>query len=436
MLKHLLGLVFATLVTGFILPAVALAASVTMLDRVLVVVDDDIITLGEFESALNSMQNKFSATGEKRPPEKILKQQVLEQLVYEKLLQLHAKNTGINVTQAMLNQAMQRLAAQNNLTVPQILQKLKEDGVSEEVFKENLKSQLLAQRVIDRDVKGQVSVLESEIDGVLKNVAKNKPDRIYNLSHIMLKVNENATAAELEKGRERGGNLRRRILDGNISFDAAVRIYSGAANSEDGGSLGWKTRDQLPALFAAALEGMQEGGISEPLVSPGGIHLLKLNQVKGSKQQLATQTRARHILFKATNKVDVEHAISEMQKVRQRIQSGEDFTVLATEISQDSGSAIKGGELGWLNKGDTVPGFEKAMDALNVGEISPPIVSQFGVHLIQVEARRSLDVSEQKRRNVVRQQIGKRKVAERYDQFLKQLKSAAFIEYRVPVDEL
>ena len=436
MLKNLLGRVLAMLVAGFILPVIAVAAPVTMLDRVLVVVDDDIITLGEFESALNSMQSKISASGEKPPPEKIIKEQVLEQLVFEKLLQLHAKNTGINVTDAMLNQAMQRLAAQNNLTVPQILQKLKEDGVSEEAFEENLRRQLLAQRVIDRDVKGKVSVLESEIDGVLKNVAANKPDRIYNLSHIMLTVNEDATPAELEKGRERGANLRRRILDGNISFDAAVRTFSGAANSDDGGSLGWKTRDQLPVLFADALDGLQEGGISEPLVSPGGIHLLKLNQVKGGKQQLVTQTRARHILFKATNKVDIDHGTSEMQKIRQRILDGEDFAVLATEISQDSGSAIKGGELGWLNKGDTVPGFEQAMDALSVGEISPPVTSQFGVHLIQVEERRTLDVSEQKRRDVVRQQIGKRKVSERYDQFLKQLNSAAFIEYRVPVDEL
>jgi len=436
MLKYLLGLVIAMLLLGSTLPVVAQTAPVTMLDRVLVVVDDDIITLGEFETALNNMQNKLTATAETIPPEKILKEKVLEQLVFEKLLQLHAKSTGINITDAMLTQAMERLAKQNNLTVPQILQKLNEDGISEEIFKEELKDQLLVQQVIERDVKRQVSVLESEIDGVLKNVAAAQPDRVYNLSHIMLPVNEDASAGELEEVRERGVVLRRRILDGNISFDVAVRTYSGAANSEDGGSLGWKTRAQLPALFADALEGMQEGGISEPLVSPGGIHLLKLNQLKGSKQQLVKQTRARHILFKAQNKVDIEHAKLEMQKVRDRIIAGEDFGELATAISQDPGSAIKGGELGWLNKGDTVPAFEQAMDALQVDEISLPIVSQFGVHLIQLEERRMLDVSEQKRRDVIRQQIGKRKLAEKYDQFLKQLKSGAFIEYRVPVDEI
>jgi len=436
MLKYLLSLLTAMLLLGSMFPVVLLAESVTMLDRVLVVVDDDIITLGEFESALNSMQSKLAASGEKSPSEKILKEKVLEQLVFEKLLQLHAKNTGINVTDAMLQQAMERLAKQNNLTVPQILQKLKEQGISEETFKEDLKNQLLVQRAIERDVRRQVSVLDSEVDGVLKNVAAARPDRTYNLSHIMLPVNEEASPAELEKGRERGISLRRRILEGKISFDTAARKYSRAPDSEKGGNLGWKTKDQLPALFANALEGMQEGDISKPLVSPGGIHLLKLNQLKGSKQQLVNQTRARHILFKAKNKVDIEHAKLEMQKIRKRILAGEDFGELAAEVSQDTGSAVKGGELGWLNKGDTVPGFEQGMDALQVGEISQPIVSQFGVHLIQLEERRLLDVSEQKRRDVIRQQIGKRKVAEKYNQFLKQLKSGAYIEYRVPIDEM
>jgi peptidyl-prolyl cis-trans isomerase SurA len=225
-------------------------------------------------------------------------------------------------------------------------------------------------------------------------------------------------------------------LNGKISFEAAARNYSQAGNADAGGTLGWKTADQLPGLFADALKDMKEGDISLPLVSPGGIHLLKLNQLKGSKQLMVDQARARHILLKASNKVDIQYAISEMEKIRQRILAGEDFGVLAAELSQDTGSAIKGGELGWLNKGDTVPGFEKAMDALQIGEISQPVVSQFGVHLIQLEDRRSIDASEQKRRDAVRQQIGKRKVAEKYDQFLKQLKSRAYIDYRTPLDEI
>jgi peptidyl-prolyl cis-trans isomerase SurA len=431
----------SSLFAGILLVMVSSLAGVSgaqamMLDRVLVVVNDDIITYGEYEAALNAMRKKLESVGEQIPPEKLLKERVLEQLVFEKLLQLHAADTGINVTDSMLDQAMKNLAKQNNMSVQQLLAQLKKDGFSVAEFKENLKDQLLVQRVIDRDVKGSISVLESEVDGVLRNVSKAQPDRAYNVSNIQLPVNEDATAEELEKGRQRGNQLRQRILNGKISFEAAARNYSQAGNADAGGTLGWKTADQLPGLFADALKDMKEGDISLPLVSPGGIHLLKLNQLKGSKQLMVDQARARHILLKASNKVDIQYAISEMEKIRQRILAGEDFGVLAAELSQDTGSAIKGGELGWLNKGDTVPGFEKAMDALQIGEISQPVVSQFGVHLIQLEDRRSIDASEQKRRDAVRQQIGKRKVAEKYDQFLKQLKSRAYIDYRTPLDEI
>jgi peptidyl-prolyl cis-trans isomerase SurA len=437
MLKNLSGLLAGILLLFISLPGGAQAAQATMLDRVLVVVNDDIITLGEFEAALNGMRKQLVSAGKEMPPEKLLKEKVLEQLVFEKLLQLHAVETGINVTDVMLDRAMENLAKKNNMSVPQVLAQLKEDGISEAVFKENLRNQLLVQRVIDRDVKGSVSVLDSEVDGILRNMSQAQPDRVYNVSLIQLPVSEEASPAEIEQGVQKGREIRQRIVAGNISFEEAARSYSVAGNADDGGALGWKTVDKLPALFADALKEMNEDDISSPLVSPGGIFLLRLNQLKGDQnQQIVSQSRARHILLKATNKVDIQHAKTELEKIRQKVLAGEDFGILAAEISQDPGSAIKGGELGWLNKGDTVPEFEKAMDNLQVGEISQPIVSQFGVHLIQLEERREIDISEQKRRDAIRQQIGKRKVAEKYDQFLKQLKSRAYIDYRTPLNEI
>jgi len=414
----------------------AVDAQAMMLDRVLVVVNDDIITYGEFDSALKAMRNKLETVDEPLPPENILKEKVLEQLVFEKLLQLHAVETGINITDEMLNKAIENLAKQNNLTVAEVLDQLKRDGMSETEFRKNLGEQMLIQRVIDRDVKGSISVLDSEVDGILRNISQAQPSRVYDISNIQLPVNEEPTPAQLEKGRQSASKLRQRILGGQISFEAAARSYSQAGNAEEGGALGWKSDEQLPALFADALKDMNEGDISQPLVSPGGIHLLKLNKLKGSKQQLVVQVKARHILLKATNKIDIEHAVSEMNKIREEIIAGEDFAVLAAEFSQDTGSAIKGGELGWMGEGETVPAFEKAMNALKPSEISQPVVSQFGVHIIQLQDRRKIDVSEQKRRDSIRQQIGKRKVAEKYDQFLKQLKLKAYIDYRIPVDEL
>ena len=436
MLKPLYGLFAGILLLTASSFGMAIDARAMMLDRVLVVINDDIITYGEFDSALKSMRNKLETVDEPLPPENILKEKVLEQLVFEKLLQLHAVETGINITDDMLNKAIENLAKQNNLTVPQVLEQLQRDGISEAEFRKNLKEQMLVQRVIDRDVKGSVAVLDSEVDGILRNISQDQPSRVYEISNIQLPVNEEPTPAQLEKNRQSANELRQRILNGTISFEVAARSYSQAGNAEDGGALGWKSDEQLPALFADALKDMNEGDISEPLVSPGGIHLLKLSKLKGSKKLLVEQIKARHILLKATNKVDIEHAVSEMNKIREKIISGEDFAVLAIELSQDTGSAIKGGELGWMSKGETVPAFEKAMNALQQNEISQPVVSQFGVHIIQLQDRRKVDVSEQKRRNSIRQQIGKRKVAEKYDQFLKQLKLKAYIDYRTPLDEI
>lgn len=423
------------LILMFIAGAPAVAQTM-MLDRVMVVVNDDIITFGEYEAALSETRNKIASTDEQAPPEELLKEKVLEQLVYEKLLQQHAAETGVNVTSDMINQAMESLAKQNNMSVSQVKEQLRQDGISEEMFEEGLKNQLLIQRVIERDVKQSISVTDSEVDGVLRNISKQQPDRIYNISNIQLAVKEDASSEELEKARLRGEELRDSIMQGKISFSNAAIKYSQAGNAADGGELGWKKSDQLPALFADALKNMNEGQISEALVSPAGIHLLRLNELKGSKQLLVNQTRARHILLRATSKVDIDHAISQLQQVKENILAGADFGAQATDISQDPGSAIKGGELGWLSKGDTVAAFESAMDALQIGEISQPVVSQFGVHLIQVEERRKIDVSEQQRRDAVRQEIGQRKVKERYEQFLKQLKSGAYIDYRVPLEDI
>ena len=358
MLKSLSGL-FAGIILLIITPfAGSPEAQAKMLDRVLVVVNDDIITYGEFERALSSMRTQLASTGEQMPPESVIKEKVLEQLVFEKLLQLHAVDTGLKVTDAMMDQAMENLAKQNNMTVPQVMAQLKQDGINEDEFKQSVKNQLLVQRVIERDVKQSISVQDSEVDGLLRNIATDQPDRIYNLSNIQLPVREDASSAELEQVRLRAEELRQSIIQGKISFPVAARKYSQAGNASDGGELGWKKADQLPTLFADALKNMQEGGISQPLVSPAGIHLLKLNELKGSKQLLVDQTRARHILLQAVNKVDIEHAVSQLQTVRQEIIDGADFAVIAADISQDPGSAVIGGELGCMKKGDTVPAFE------------------------------------------------------------------------------
>jgi peptidyl-prolyl cis-trans isomerase SurA len=407
-----------------------------MLDRVLVVVNDDIITLDDLENAITDMRGKLRAAGEAVPGTSELKQQVLEQLVLEKLLYQRAIETGVNIGPNMLDNAVEKVARQNNLSAAQLMSKLESEGISADQFREELRKQLLVQAVIDRDIKSNITVLDSEVDGILRNLPGGQQNRAYNVSTIQFAVAENSSAEEMERVISKANDIRSRLIRDETSFASAAKKFSSADNAEQGGELGWKTTDQLPDLFANTLKKMNKGEISEPLKTPAGIYLLKLNDLKGSQQQLVEQTRARHILLKATNKVDINHAKKELLDIRNRVISGEDFVSIATEISQDTASAIKGGELGWLSPGDTVAAFQNAMDALEPGEISQPVVSQFGVHLIQVEERRKLDVSEQQRKNLVREQVAKRKIAEKYDQYMKQLKSWAYIDYRVPLEEI
>jgi len=229
---------------------IALPVQAQMLDRVLVVVNDDIITLGEFEKALTEMRSKLAQAGQAAPSERELREKVIEQMVFEKLLQLHAGDTGINVSEAMLDEATKNLARQNNLSEEQLYRQLKADNISTEEFRKNLKNQLLIQRVIDRDVKRQISVLDSEVDAILGNLSQGQANRSYNISHIQLAINDETSADEIEKVTQRGDDLRRQILAGEISFEDAAIRYSRAATAEDGGKLGWKTKAQLPALFA------------------------------------------------------------------------------------------------------------------------------------------------------------------------------------------
>jgi peptidyl-prolyl cis-trans isomerase SurA len=419
-----------------ILAGTVVPAQAVMLDRVLVVVNDDIITMDDLENAITDMRGKLRAAGEPMPGESELKKQVLEQLVLEKLLYQRAIETGVNIGPNMLDNAVEKVARQNNLSANQLMNKLESEGISADQFREELRKQLLVQAVIDRDIKGNITVLDSEVDGILRNLPGGQQNRVYNISTIQFAVAENASAEEMERVTSRANDIRSRLIRDETSFASAAKKFSSADNAAQGGELGWKTTDQLPDLFANTLKKMNKGEISEPLKTPAGIYLLKLNDLKGSQQQLVEQTRARHILLKATNKVDINHAKKELLDIRKRVLSGEDFASIATEISQDTASAIKGGELGWLSPGDTVAAFQNAMDALEPGEISQPVVSQFGVHLIEVEERRSLDVSEQQRKNLVREQVAKRKIAEKYDQYMKQLKSWAYIDYRVPLEEI
>lgn len=409
------------------------------LDRVLAVVNDDIITMRELEEQAGITKARMKQQGTPMPDENILLQKVLEKLVFEKLQVQSARDAGVVISEDMIDQALNSVAQRNNLTIDQVLSKLKEEGVSEKVFRQNLKDQLAVQAIVDRDVKGRITVSDSEVDAMLEQLGQSgQSDRIYNLSHILISTPDDASQDDIRATISRAEDLLNNIRSGELTFSGAAVRYSDAPDGIDGGELGWKTPDQLPAIFSEALSSMDKGDISPILRSPNGIHILFLQDLKGAgtETQMVTQTSARHILISAKSPVEVRDAQARIAEMRAEILAGKDFAELALNNSEDPGSAAKGGELGWMNKGETVPAFEQAMDSLEPGELSEPVVSQFGVHLIQLNGRREVDVSDQLRREKVRTQIANRKTEERFDQWLRELKAKAYIDYRIPLDEL
>ena len=432
----MMSLLRTLLLFFFILPV---QAQNIPLDRVLAVVNDDIITMQELEEQAGIAKAQLKQQGTPVPDDNTLRQKVLEKLVFEKLQVQAAKDAGVIISEEMIDQALGNVAQRNRLTVEQVLAKVRQEGVNETVFRQSLKDQLAVQSIIDREVKGRVSVTEGEVDAMLDRMQQSgNSNRSYNLSHILITTSDDASQDEILAAIAKAEEVAARIRSGELSFEGAAVNYSDAQDGIDGGGLGWRTPDQLPALFTEALETMQKGDVSPILRSPNGVHILKLNDIKGAdvETQMASQTSARHILISAETPVDVRAAQERMAQLREDILAGADFAELALQNSEDPGSAAKGGELGWLNKGETVPAFEQAMDALEPGELSEPVVSQFGVHLIQVNERREVDVSDKLRRDKVRTQIANRKSEERYEQWLRELKARAYINYRIPLDEL
>ena len=418
--------------------AAAYAESIP-LDRVLAVVNDDIITMQELKEQVGVTRARMRQQGTPMPDENLLQQKVLEKLVFEKLQVQSAKEAGVVISEDMIDQALNNVAQRNNLSIDQVLGKLKDEGVNEKVFRQNLKDQLAVQAIIDRDVKGKISVSDSEVDAMLERLGQTgQSDRTYKLSHILISTPDDATQDDIRAAIARAEALLIQIRTGDLSFGEAAVRYSDAQDGIDGGGLGWKTPDQLPAIFTEALGPMEKGDISPILRSPNGIHILFLEDIKGADvdMHMAIQTSARHILIMAKTPVEVRAAQERLVEMRTEILAGKDFAELALANSEDPGSAAKGGELGWMNKGETVPAFEQTMDRLEPGELSQPVVSQFGVHLIQLNERREIDVSDKLRREKVRTQIANRKSEERYEQWLRELKAKAYIDYRIPLEEL
>lgn len=412
-------------------PLAAAAQSASLVDRIVAVVNKEVITLSELNEAVAAAERQLRRQGTSAPERPVLERQLLERLILEKAQLQMARDSGIRVDELQLDRAVQRVAQNNNMTLTDFRRVLERDGVPFDAWREDLREQILLSRLREREVDDKVQVSDSEIDLFIEEM-KSQPERAeYNVSHILVRIPEQASPERIEAARARADKALAEARSG-ADFAAVAASYSDAPDAMSGGALGWRSHERLPELFAGVLARMKAGEVSEVLRSPAGFHLLKLVERRGLDSGAPlTQTRARHILVRTSEVVSESDARRRLLDLRERILAGgADFAALA-RVHSDDNSAARGGELDWIYPGDTVPDFERAMQELKPGEISQPVRTPFGYHLIQVLERRSADMSPERRRLQARQALRERKSEEAYQEWLRQLRDQAYVELRL-----
>jgi peptidyl-prolyl cis-trans isomerase SurA len=406
------------------------AAPVSLLDRVLVIVNDDVVTESELSRRIVEAKNQMRLGKITPPPDDVLRRQILDHLVFEHIQLQLATQTGIRVSDADVDRAIENIARTNNMGIEEFRKLVQREGMDLATHRATVRNQLIIRQLQEREILNRVSVTEAEVDGFLENQeSRARVNQEYNLSHIFIGVPESAAPETIAKAKERAEALLQRLRQGG-DFEQAAIANSQGAEALTGGHLGWKSAGQLPELFLAALKNMSVGSVSDALRSPNGFHILRLNDRRGGAQTARVQqTHARHILLRPSEVQSLEEARLKLANLRERIANGEDFAGLARAHSEDAATAASGGDLGWVNPGQLVPDFEKAMNALKPGEVSAPVQSPFGLHLIQVQERRDHDITQDKLRGEARRQIHARKADERYEQWARQLRDEAFVEY-------
>jgi peptidyl-prolyl cis-trans isomerase SurA len=414
-------------------PLLAIAQGAALVDRIVAVVNKDVITLSELNAAVATAERQLRRQGTPAPARPVLERQLLERLILDKAQLQMARDTGIRIDELQLDRAVQRIAENNSMSLADFRRTLERDNVPFDAWREDLREQIMLNRLREREVDDRVQVNDSEIDLFLEEQKVNPERSEYNLSHVLVRIPEQASPERIEEARAKAQKALAEARAG-ADFGKVAASYSDAPDALEGGTLGWRTEGRLPELYSTALARMKPGEVSEVLRSPAGFHLLKLNDRRevGSGGAPITQTRARHILVRTSEVVSESEARRRLLDLRQRIvNGGADFGELARVHSDDTGSAARGGELDWIYPGDTVPDFERALQELKPGELSQPVKTPFGYHLIQVLERRTSDVSPERRRLEARKVLRERKADEAYQEWLRQLRDQAYVELRL-----
>lgn len=401
------------------------------IDSVVAVVNDDVITRYELDDRIRDVVRQLQRQNTPLPPMDVLQKQILERMITDMLQRQYAKETGVRVDDSQLDQAITRIAQQNKFpSLAAFRAKLEADGVNYKKFREEIRSEIISTRLRKREVESKIMISDKEVDDYLANKARlGSKGEEFHLAHILVVVPEQASAEKIQAARERAEQALARINAG-ADFAQVAASVSDAKDALKGGDLGWRSGDTIPPLFMDQLQKMKPGDTSALLRSSSGFHILKLLGKRSANAPVViTQTHVRHILIKTSEIMPDAEAKKRIMEIEQRIEAGADFAEQARRYSQD-GSAQQGGDLGWISPGETVPEFEAEMNKLKPGQMGV-VQSQFGWHLIQVLARRNADVSEKQKREQARIAIGTFKSDELFQDWLRQLRDRAFIEYHL-----
>lgn len=402
------------------------------IDHIVAVVNEDVITRQELDDAVKLAVGRLQQQGIQIPDQRTLENQVLESVIIKHIQLQHAKEVGLSVSESELDETIQRIAADNKLSLPEFHAVLEKDGISYNKFRDEIREEMIMARLKEREVKHQVNVTEGEVDNYLhtqKTTSEGHDE--YRLAHILILVPENTAPSQLQQRAERAKLALDKLREG-VEFSQVAAEFSDAADAKTGGIIEWRPITQMGPTFAELLEPMQPGELTPVVQSPTGFHIFKLlgRRAQETPTVIIDQTHARHVLIKINELTSENDGKQKILQIKERLDRGENFEEVAKLYSEDA-SASSGGDLGWLSPGDTVPDFERAMNALLPGQVSDPVRSQFGWHLIQVIERRSQDISQDRHRQAARQAIRSRKADVVVQEWLRQLRDQAYVEYRL-----
>lgn len=412
--------------------AAAHAQQVAPLERIVAVVDEGVILQSELDRALHNILAQYANRQDQLPPRNVLERQVLERLILLHLQTARAAETGVRVSDEEVDTAASNIAAQNRISAEQLRQQLAHDGMSYDDFRGSLRDEILVQRMRQRFAQTRISVSDAEVDAALAAQAGSGAQ--YHLAHILVALPEGATPEQTATGQKKVDGIKAVIEKGEMAFAAAAVRYSDSPNALEGGDLGWRSLDEIPAAFASTISTMRKGQVIGPIRGPSGFQLLQLVDTRDSgsaNAQNVTQYHARHILVRTGNGIDEAKAKARIDTLRARIAGGADFAKTASEDSEDTGTKSNGGELGWFTADQFGPEFGSQVAGLQDGQVSPPFKTPAGWHILQREGARQASVTDDTRRAKVRETIGQRKLEDEWNRYLHELRGEAYVDIRL-----